>query len=74
MTTDNYFDHHFQTQSMPSNKHYSSSYRDESDDDDDDLDALRKAALQTLNSRKRKVGVLVFLTRKSHFFFFAESS
>lgn len=38
---------------MPSNGHYSSSsYQDESDDD---LDALRKAALQTLNFRKRKV-------------------
>ena len=44
---------------MPSTTHYSSyqttnkNYSD--DDDDDDLDALRKAALKTLNSKKRKV-------------------
>ncbi len=53
VTTDNYFDH---TQSKPTS-HYSSYQTTNNDysDDDDDLDALRTAALKTLNSKKRKV-------------------
>ena len=51
---------------MPSNGHYSSSYQDDSDDD---LDALRKAALQTLNSRKRKVCYLFFSMDYNRFVF-----
>lgn len=44
---------------MPSTSHYSS-YQvtkpaDSDGDDDDDLDELRKAALKTLHSKKRKV-------------------
>lgn len=34
-------------------------YNDDSDDDDD-LDALRKAALKTLNNNKRKVRLILF--------------
>ncbi|CAF1389302.1 unnamed protein product [Adineta ricciae] len=60
ITTDNYFDK-THSKAMTSTSHYNSyhpikatkrSYSD--DDDDDDLDALRNAALKTLNSRKRK--------------------
>ncbi len=42
---------------MPSTSHYSSYEitKPTDSDDDDDLDALRKAALKTLNSKKRKV-------------------
>jgi len=49
---------------MPPITHYSSyqvTKTTSSDDDDDDLDALRKAALKTLNSKKRKVCFLDFI-------------
>jgi len=49
---------------MPPISHYSPyqvTKTTSSDDDDDDLDALRKAALKTLNSKKRKVCFIDFI-------------
>jgi hypothetical protein len=60
VATDTFFDN-TQSQSIASTSHYSSyqstkaTNENYSDDDDDDLDALRNAALKTLNPKKRKV-------------------
>jgi hypothetical protein len=48
-----------------------STNKNSTDDDDDDLDALRKAALQTLYSKKRKVSFFVSI-KKFFIFFFKE--
>ena len=44
------------------NKNDNDKYNDDNDDDDD-LDALRKAALKTLNSKKRKVCFFLAVTQ-----------
>jgi hypothetical protein len=59
---------------MPSTSNYSSyqnlNYNYSDDDDDDDLDALRKAALKTLNSKKRKVCFIIYFIQKDRVFFY----
>lgn len=56
---------------MPSTAHYSSYQMTKTaDSDDDDLDALRKAALKTLNSKKRKVCLFFFKKEKYSIFIF----
>jgi hypothetical protein len=59
VATDTFFDN-TQSQSIASPSHYSSyqgtkATNQNYSDDDDDLDALRNAALKTLNPKKRKV-------------------
>lgn len=51
-------------------KHPSTTNKYDDDDEDDDLDALREAALMTLNSKKRKVRLSVFALRCSSFCLF----